>query len=360
MLKGIKVVDFSKWLPGQYCGMMLADYGADVIKVESPKGDDPRRFTPQIAENMSYWHMMLNRNKRDVVVDLKTPEGVAALTKLLQDADVFLEGFRAGYLAQFGLDYESVKKINPRLIYVSITGFGQKSHKPGHDLNVIGLASLSGLDDGTEIALPDLQMSALTGSTNAFATICMCLFNREKTGLGRHLDVSLYASGLNMKITGIAAMYGCDAQKCKPFSRVSHYYGVYQCKDGRYMTVGTIEPKFWNRLCDLIECPELKERQFDFDHEKDLIKIIGDKFKTKTQAEWLALIGDEEFCVTPILTMREALNSELTKEQNILMSVQDKDFGELHYIGYPVKISDYEQKTPQRAQWLGESNELLK
>ena len=356
MLKEIKVLDFSKWLPGQYCGMMLADYGAEVIKLESPKGDDPRRFTPQKAEDMSYWHMMLNRNKKDVIIDLKSATGVAKLKELLQSADVFLEGFRPGYLAQYGLDYENVKKINPKIIYVSITGFGQKSHKPGHDLNVIGLSSLSCLDGGQDVALPDAQMSAITGATNAFATICMCLFNRTQTGEGRYLDVSMYAAALNMKLTGIAALYGCAEQHCKPFSRVSHYYGVYRCKDGRHITVGTIEPKFWRKLCELLDCPELIERQYDFDHEKELIKTIGDRFATKTLAEWLAKIGDEEFCVTPVSTLPEALASELTAQQNILMQVEDKEYGTLHYIGYPVKISGYEQREPKRAERLGESD----
>jgi len=354
MLSGIKVVDFSKWLPGQYCGMMLGDYGADVIKVESPKGDDPRRFTPQVAPDMSYWHMMLNRNKRDVIVDLKQSEGVAKLKALLQDADVFLEGFRPGYLAQFGLDYASVKKFNPGILYVSLTGFGQKSHMPAHDLNVIGLASLSAIDNGYGIALPDAQMSAITASTNAFATICMSLLNREKTKQGRYLDVSLYATALNMKITGVAALYGCDIQKTRPFSRVSHYYNVYPCKDGRYMTVGTIEPKFWKRLCEVLECAEIADRQFDFDHEDELIKIVGEHIARKTQKEWLDIIGDEEFCFTPVLNLRETLGTELTKQQQMLQKVQDPEYGELNYLGYPVKISDYEPKPYRRAQRLGE------
>lgn len=356
MLKNIKVVDFSKWLPGQYCGMMLGDYGADVIKVESPKGDDPRRFRPQKAENMSYWHMMLNRNKRAVTLDLKTDAGVEKLKKLLQTADVFLEGFRPGYLAQFGLDYAKVKKINPNLIYVSITGFGQKSHKPAHDMNVVGLAALTCVDEGKGIAVPEVQMSALSAGTNAFAAICMALFNRQRFGGGKYIDVSLYASALNLEIAQIAAHYGCLEQKEKPFSRATYYYNIYKCKDGRFLTVGTLEPKFWVELCNLLELPELLPRQFDFEHENDLIKIIGERFATKTQKEWLEKIGDKDFCVTPVCNLNEALASDLTAKQNILQNVQDVDFGILHYIGYPFNIEGYEHKKPQRAERLGESN----
>ena len=121
-LEGIKIIDFSKWLPGQYCGMVLGDFGADVIKVEDVKGDVTRGFTPAKEPGMSYWHLMLNRNKRGITVNLKTPAGREVLLRLLKEADVFLEGFRPGYLKMLGLDYESVSKINPRLIYCSITG----------------------------------------------------------------------------------------------------------------------------------------------------------------------------------------------------------------------------------------------
>ncbi len=285
---------------------------------------------------------------------MKKPEGVAKLKALLQDADVFLEGFRPGYLAQYGLDYEGVKKVNPGIVYASLTGFGQHSHMPAHDLNVIGLASLSAIDEGYGIALPDAQMSAITAATNAFATICMSLLNREKTGQGRYLDVSLYAAALNMKITGVAALYGCDIQKARPFSRVSHYYNVYRCKDGRYMTVGTIEPKFWRRLCEVLECPEILDRQFDFDHEDELIGIVGEHIAAKTQKEWLDIIGDEEFCFTPVLNLRETLATELTEKQRMLQKVQDPEYGELNYLGYPVKISGYDPQPVRRAQRLGE------
>ena len=138
LLEGVKVIDFSKWLPGQYCGMLLGDYGADVIKIEDLAGDATRRFWPEKEPGMSFWHLMLNRNKRGVALNLKAEGGRELLLKLLAEADVFLEGFRPGYLARYGLDYETVHKINPRLVYCSITGFGQKCHKPAHDLNVIG------------------------------------------------------------------------------------------------------------------------------------------------------------------------------------------------------------------------------
>ena len=151
-LQGIKVVDFSQWLPGQYCGMVLADYGADVIKVEGVTGDPNRNFAPRLAPGMSSWNLALNRNKRGITVNLKTEEGKEILKRLLKEADVFLEGFRPGYLQSKGLGYEDVKQVNPRLIYCSITGFGQDSkykQQPAHDLNIIGLSGMCSHQRGT-------------------------------------------------------------------------------------------------------------------------------------------------------------------------------------------------------------------
>ena len=336
LLDGIKVVDFSKWLPGQYCGMLLGDYGADVIKIEDLAGDATRRFWPEKAPGMSYWHMMLNRNKRGVALDIKKAGGREALSKLLAEADVFLEGFRPGYLARYGLDYESLHKINPRLVYCSITGFGQNCHKPAHDLNVIGLAGLNSLDDVGGACVSEVQVSAIGSGLNALSGIAMALLARERTGEGQWLDVNLYATAMSMQVTGISSLWGCAETGDTPFGRTAHYYNIYRTKDNRFLTVGTIEPKFWQRFCDLIACPELEKRQFDFAHETELKQIVADKIAAKTQKEWLELIGGAEFCVTPVCTLDEALQSQLTAQEHMLQE-QECDLGTLRYMGGPVK-----------------------
>lgn len=353
LLDGVKVVDFSKWLPGQYCGMLLGDYGADIIKVEDLKGDATRYFLPEREPGMSFWHLMLNRNKRGIALDVKTTEGADTLLALLKEADVFLEGFRPGYLARYGLDYEKVKLINPRLIYVSITGFGQKSHIPAHDLNVIGLAGLNSMDDGGDACVSEIQVAALSSSLNALSGIAMALFAREKTGHGQHLDVNLYASALSLQSTAAATLWGCRETKVPRFSRVTHYYNIYRTKDDRHLTVGTIEPKFWQRFCQLIDMPELIERHRDFAHEKELIAIVGEKIAQKTLAEWEALIGDENFCVTPVRTFAEALESPLTQEENMIRTLPS-DIGDITYLLPPVKFSDCTPNIQRRAPKHGE------
>lgn len=353
LLEGIKVVDFSKWLPGQYCGMLLGDYGADVIKIEDLAGDATRKFWPEKAPGMSYWHMMLNRNKRGVALNIKKDGGRQALTRLLAEADVFLEGFRPGYLARYGLDYETLHKINPRLVYCSITGFGQNCHKPAHDLNVIGLAGLNSLDDVGGACVSEVQVSAIGSGLNALSGIAMALLARERTGQGQHLDVNLYATALSMQVTGISSLWGCQETGDTPFGRTAHYYNIYQTKDKRFLTVGTIEPKFWQRFCDLIECPELEKRQFDFAHEAELKKLVASKIAAKTQKEWLELIGTAEFCVTPVCSLDEALQSQLTAQENMLQE-QECDLGKLRYVSGPVKFSDAGAVISRRAPYLGE------
>ena len=353
LLEGIKVVDFSKWLPGQYCGMLLGDYGADVIKIEDLAGDATRKFWPEKAPAMSYWHLMLNRNKRGVALDIKKQGGREALAKLLAEADVFLEGFRPGYLARYGLDYETMHKINPRLVYCSITGFGQNCHKPAHDLNVIGLAGLNSLDDVGGACVSEVQVSAIGSGLNALSGIAMALLARERTGRGQWLDVNLYATAMSMQVTGVSSLWGCAETGDTPFGRTAHYYNIYRCKDGRFLTVGTIEPKFWQRFCDLIHCPELEKRQFDFAHEAELKQLVSEKIAEKTQAEWLELIGGAEFCVTPVCTLDEALQSQLTAQEAILEE-HECDLGKLRYIGGPVKFSAASSVISRRAPYLGE------
>lgn len=351
MLSGIKVIDFSKWLPGQYCGMLLGDYGAEVIKVEDLAGDSTRAFFPDKEKGMSYWHLMLNRNKRGVALDIKKEAGKELLLRLLKDADVFLEGFRPGYLARYGLDYESIRKINPRIVYCSITGFGQNSQKPAHDLNVIGLAGLNSLDHEGRGCVSNVQVSAIGSSLNALSGICMALLHRERSGEGQYMDINLFATAMSMQAVGASSIWGCQETGSREFGRIAHYYNIYETKDGRFLTVGTIEPKFWKRFCQLIGCEELISRQYDFEHGQELQEQIGKVVKEKTLSQWLELIGTEEFCVTPVCTLEEALAGELAAP---MVKELPSDLGKLRYVANPITFSQVEAQIKARAPKLGE------
>ncbi|MBQ2140148.1 MAG: CoA transferase, partial [Acidaminococcaceae bacterium] len=355
-LQGIKVVDFSQWLPGQYCGMVLADYGADVIKVEGVTGDPNRNFAPRLAPGMSSWNLALNRNKRGITVNLKTEEGKEILKRLLKEADVFLEGFRPGYLQSKGLGYEDVKQINPRLIYCSITGFGQDSkykQQPAHDLNIIGLSGMCFLNDCGKVAISEVQVSAIGSALNAAAAISMALLARERTGKGQRIDVSLYNTALSMQIVSLSSIMGCRMTGDTPFGRCAHYYDVYATKDGKYVSVGTIEPKFWQKFCDMIGLPELKDRQHDFAHEEEITQIIREKLKTKTRDEWVALAENGSFCITPVNSPDEVLESDMTAASGML-ETRTEDVGTVTYLHSAMKMSDTPGNIRFRAPYAGE------
>ncbi len=357
-LQGIKVVDFSQWLPGQYCGMVLADYGADVIKVEGVTGDPNRNFAPRLTPGMSSWNLALNRNKRGITVNLKTEEGKEILKRLLKEADVFLEGFRPGYLQSKGLGYEDVKQINPRLLYCSITGFGQDSkykQQPAHDLNIIGLSGMCFLNDCGKVAISEVQVSAIGSALNAAAAISMALLARERTGKGQRIDVSLYNTALSMQIVSLSSIMGCRVTGDTPFGRCAHYYDVYATKDGKYVSVGTIEPKFWQKFCDMIGLPELKDRQHDFAHEEEIMQLLSEKLKTKTRDEWVALAENGSFCITPVNSPDEVLESDMTAASGML-ETRTEDVGTVTYLHSAMKMSDTPGNIRFRAPYAGEHN----
>lgn len=358
-LQGVKVIDFSQWLPGQYCGMVLADFGADVVKVERPGGDPNRAFAPQLAPGQSSWNLALNRNKRGLTLQLKTPEGRAVLRRLLEEADVFLEGFRPGYLESLGLGWETVRAWNPRLIYCSITGFGQTGkycHKPAHDLNIVGLAGLDFLTDGGQPAVSEVQVSAIGAGLNAVTAISLALLARERTGQGQRLDISLYNTALSMQIVSAASVLGCRVTGDVPFGRRAHYYDVYRAKDGRYVSLGTIEPKFWGRFCDAAGLPELKDRQYDFAREQEITAKLKAVIATRTRDEWVALTGGEDGCVTPVCSLDEALDSDLTAQSGML-ETRREDLGEVTYMKPAIRLSGTPGQIRFRAPAVGEHTE---
>jgi crotonobetainyl-CoA:carnitine CoA-transferase CaiB-like acyl-CoA transferase len=357
-LQGIRVVDFSQWLPGQYCGMVLADFGADVIKVEGLKGDPNRNFAPQLAPGMSSWNLALNRNKRGITVNLKTEEGIGILKRLLKNADVFLEGFRPGYLQSKGLGYEEISKENPRLVYCSITGFGQEgkyAKQPAHDLNIIGLSGMNFLNDTGNVAISEVQVSAIGASLNAVAAISMALIARERTGKGQRIDVSLYNTALSLQIVSLASILGCRLTGDTPFGRRAHYYDVYKTKDGKYVSVGTIEPKFWQKFCAMVGLQELEDRQYDFAHEEEITRMLSEKLKTKTRDEWMALAENGTFCVTPVYSPNEALDNDMTAAFGMLQTRQE-DIGRITYLSSAVKMSETPGSIRFRAPYVGEHN----
>ena len=211
------------------------------------------------------------------------------------------------------------------------------------------------LNDTGNVAISEVQVSAIGSSLNAVAAISMALLAREKTGKGQYIDVSLYNTALSMQIVSLASISGCRVTGDTPFGRRAHYYDVYKTKDGKYISVGTIEPKFWQTFCEMIELPELKNRQYDFVHEEEITQMIRDKLLTKTRDEWISLAENGAFCVTPVYNPEEALENDMTKESGML-ETRREDLGEVTYLKPAVNLSDTPCNIRFRGPYAGEHN----
>lgn len=318
LLKGIKVLDLSNLLPGPMCSLFLADLGADVIKVESLQGDLFRKF--EVRNGKGPYFSALNRNKKSIAVNLKTPQGKKIIIKLARNADVIIESFRPQKIEALGLGYNDIKKINSKIIYCSITGYGHSSlnknkFKAGHDLNFI---SLSGLLDviSSKPFVPGIQIADFSSALMAVFSITASLFYRERTGKGNYCDISMHNSTLSLIGMHIAKASIAGSKK-SIISGTMPCYNVYQTKDSRYVSLGAIEEKFWKSFCGCVGRDDLILRQFDESAVKDMRKL----FRTKTMPQWQKLNEKNDFCCEPVKKIEEVQKDNYLKNEKILMEL---------------------------------------
>lgn len=363
-LDHIRTLDLSRMLPGPYCSMMLADLGADVIKVEDIRTGDPTRHSaPKIGDESSTF-LQVNRNKRSISLDLKTPEGGELFLKLAETADVVLEQFRPGVVARLGIGYDAVQRINPRIVYCSLSGYGQNGpyrDRAGHDLNYIALAGVLGLttDDRGRPVIPGVQIADLAGGMVAGFAILAALLARERTGRGQFIDVSMFDVVLSMlPVPAAHQVAGIDVPIGGKYvlSGVYPFYNVYETSDARFMTLGALEPKFWENFCRKVGRPDLIARQFDRGVEREqLFEEVRAIFKERTQAEWVELMRDADACCEPVLSMSEAFEHAQTRAREMLLTVVGNKS-----LGFGHKLSDTPAEIRGRPPRLGEhTDELL-
>lgn len=352
-------------LPGPYCSMMLGDLGAEVIKVEEPIVGDPTRRSPPIIDGRSAPFAQVNRNKKSIAIDLKKPEGRDIFLKLASTADCVLEQFRPGVVDRLGINYAAVSEVNPRIVYCSLTGFGQDGphrERSGHDLNYLALSGVLGLttDDRGKPVIPGVQVADLAGGMIAGFAILAALLAREKTGRGQYVDVSMFDVMLSMLPIPAAHHF---AGKTIPvggkyvLSGAYPFYNVYQTSDGKFMTLGALEPKFWANFCKKIERDDLIARQFDAGEQRqNLFEEVRTVFKSKTQSEWIELMRDADCCCEPVLSMAEAFEHSQTRARELIR--QGPSITE--QLGFSYKLSDTPPRETSRAPALGEHTaELL-
>jgi alpha-methylacyl-CoA racemase len=335
-LTGLKVLDFSTLLPGPYASMLLADMGAEVCKVESPHRADLMRQLPPLhgsgAERQSYAHLSLNRNKRSITLDLKHPAAVDVIKRMVQDHDIVLEQFRPGVMEKLGLDYASLSAINPRLIYCSLTGYGQSGpnkDKAGHDINYLalsGLASYSGTADSGPVLSATQIADIAGGSHHSVMAILAAVIARHSSGTGQWLDISMTdaAFALNAMFAAGALGTGSDPQCGSTALNGGSFYAYYPCRDGQYLAVGGLEPQFASEFFALLGQPQwfALSMQADNKVQQQLRADLAALFMQQDSQHWLCLFADKDVCVEPVLSINQAANSPLLQARGMLIDAQ--------------------------------------
>jgi len=364
-LEGIRVLDLSMFLPGPHLTMMMADHGADVIRVESHDGE-PTRGLGKVHDGVSVWFRNTHRNKRSVVLNLKHPEGVAAFLKLAEQADVIVEAFRAGVVDRLGVGYEAVKAVNPRIVYCSISAFGQtgpNAKRVAHDLSIeaeLGLVALNIGADG-RFVLPCIPSADVTGSMMGLTGILMALLRREKTGRGDYIDVSMQDSVVSWLVNVISPVFA-EKRDLVPDEERSlggnAFYNVYRCSDGQYMSLGGSEIKFAHNLLSALGRPDLVEscRQPPGRGQDPVRAFLAERFAEHPRAYWETLLSTLDVCWAPVKGIREAMDSEHLKARGMRLEFPG---GDLH-LGIPIQFRDEPGQVVPRSPALGEhTDEVL-
>ena len=341
-LDGIRVLDLSRILAGPWCTQNLADLGADVIKIEDIAGGDA--VPPKLRA-------LVNRNKRGIRLHLKHLQGADALLRLAHDADVLVEGFRPGVMARLGLGYDVVAAINPRIVYCSITGYGQTGpdrERPGHDINYCAEAGVADqMGRGGQPALSNVPLADLMGGAlGAAMGILAALFDAARTGRGRHVDIAMADGALAHAVMPLAALatHGSTRRAGNDtLTGALACYGTYRTADDRWLAVGALERKFWDALCDALELPDLKphHRSGDVQVEARLRDELARLFATLPLADWEARLRHAGCCASPVRTVEEALDDVHFRARGMVVDSVHPTYGRVTQVASPVKMSGF-------------------
>jgi len=347
-LEGFLVLDLSQRLPGSLCTQILADLGAEVIKIESPGGGDGFRWTPPLIKTYGSFFHVLNRNKRGMTLDLKRPAGRDVLLRLAAKADVLLESFRPGWMKETGLGYDDLKTSNPRLVYCSLTGFGQDGpyrDRPAHDIDflaVSGILSLIGEKGGRPV-LPAVQFAGAGGGLSAAMGILAALLGREKSGRGEYIDMALL-DGLAPFLGLVMSQYMTDGKLPERGDTLVGggyaFYNVYETRDGKFIVLGCLEEKFWEVFCKAIHREDLIGEQFaPAPRRHEIIEELRAVFLEKTREEWLEYLGRHEICFSPVNSLEEALSDPQIEKRSLWFRGSHPSDGEIPQQAFPVRFS---------------------
>ena len=351
-LEGLKVLDLTRLLPGGFCSMLLADFGADVIKVEDTGLGDYVRWAPPYYEGVersagSALFLSLNRGKRSIRIDLKSAQGKDVLLRLVREADVLLESFRPGVLDRLGVGYERLREENPGLVYGAITGYGQDGpgrDRSGHDLNYLGLNGILGLSgeaDGPPVPSAAQVADLGGGALMAVVGVLIALRERERSGQGQQVDCSMFDGSLSLLAMLAAEMLAGGAVPRRGELRLAGgivCYRPYRCADG-YVTLGALEPKFWSAFCQGVGREDLAGHAFD-PPGSEAHRTLSEIFAERTREQWRAFAAEHDCCLEPVLDLDEALNGELVAAREMVVSLDQPGADQpVRLLGLPFKLS---------------------
>lgn len=370
-LDGIKILDLSRLAPGPHCSMLLADFGADVTLVEAVPGASAKLGGPsgrsEGAERAAAYNA-LGRGKKSIALNLKEQAAREIFYELVKGADVVIEGFRPGVVKRLGVDYETLAKINPRIICCSVSGFGQTgpySNLVGHDINYIAIGGALGVTGrpGTPPAIPVNIIADFAGGglTAAFA-ICLAIIAREKTGRGQNIDIGM-SDGVMSLMTMAFTTFFSTGMAIRPgeflLNGAVPWYNTYQCSDGRWFSIGSIEPHFYEALVRVMGLDEYLGRQYDSAAYPEMFEKYAAVFKTKTADEWMQIMSQYDICAAPVLEMENVVKDPHNLARQMVIEV-DSPVGKVKQVGIAPKLSDTPGKVRGTSPLIGQhTDEVL-
>lgn len=368
-LAGMKVIELAHIMAGPVCGLMLADMGADVIKVEKPDGDDTRRFLPPDIGGVSAAYLMMNRNKRGIALNLKDPDAVEVLKNLLKDADVVIENYRMGTMEKLGLSYETLREINPGLIYCEISGFGRTgpyANRGGFDLiaqGMSGLMSITGEGPGRPPVKSGAPVSDITAGILGALGVSAAYARKLITGEGQRVDTSLFEAAITHTYwqSAITFATGIAPGPMGSAHPLNAPYQAFRTADG-WLNVGAANQKNWERMLDVIESPELAtDERFASNsgrmaHLEALTEVLNGKFSVRSTEEWMTLLEAAGVPAGPVLDIAEMHRDPQVLARDMVTETQHPTAGAVKTIGLPIKFSETPGAVTRPAPLLGEHN----
>lgn len=342
-----------------------------MIKIEDPKVGDYMRSVPPLVRATSYPFLMVNRGKRSLAVDLKTTEGQEIVRRLARRADVVVEQFRPGVMARLGADYDGLAMMNPKLVYCSFSGYGQTGpyrDLPGHDLNfeaLAGIFAVTGARGQTRPAIPGVPIADLASGFNAALSILASLRVRDRTGRGEFIDLSIHDTAVALMVLGLARYLATSEEPVAGetlLTGIFPFYALYETKDGRWLSVAAVEPKFWVRLCELLGTPDLADEQFASDGRRGAVAdAIAAKFKEKTLQEWERLLAPERLPIAAVKRVSEVVDDPHVQARGLLPTVEVPSDGRVRVTAHPAKHSTATTKLPAAVPRRGgDTEEILR